>query len=178
MTRNTFFESRTAEGQVGHDEWLTPPSVLDLVRKVGIIGLDPFATKSPHDQVKAKIKYQLPRSDGLKLTWKVPQGLTFANPPFMHLRVVSEKLLAEKLKGAEIILLAPIRADTIWFKNAVEASSAICFLPKRLRFLSPVSGQVEGTSMYPSGLFYIGKRLGTFHSAMKDAGWVVKTRWE
>jgi hypothetical protein len=166
------------------DDWLTPVSILERVRKVakdGKIALDPCG--NPQSKVDAARTFTGPAhagEDGLEKSWtrEAKGGLVYANPPYgAVLGKWAEKASLEGALGAEIIFLCPARTDTQYFLFLLEAK-AICFLTGRVKFLSPGPGGVpveRQGSTFPTAVSYFGTRPERFVNAWKDMGWIVRT---
>lgn len=175
-------------------DWQTPDEILDLVRKVGPIKLDPatvrenpcgaevcyFPTASipqPPKEVRGKMKEQPPRlifdlNDGLRDTWK-RGGLVYCNPPYGR-EIVKwmAKARQEAKLGAEIIMLVPSRTDTAWWHvNVVGHARRVCFVEGRLTFRGAPS-----VAPFPSALVYYGGDEDRFASVFRSLGWVVEGR--
>lgn len=140
---------------VKHD-WCTPPLVLDRVRRVGPIALDPCT--SPANPCGAEASYSL---HGLSLPW---WGLAFVNPPYgRELVKWADKVVEEAARGIEIIMLVPSRTDTRWWGHAFEAAQACALWRGRITFVGAPSA-----APFPSCLFYFGARRRRFSLAFKD----------
>lgn len=153
-------------------DWRTPAVVLDLVRQLGPIGLDPAGHQE--SLVGAAVEYRLARGDdGLVMPWTV-SGLVYVNPPFGRaLPEWAAKAAAEARKGAEIILLTPARTDTRWWHGTILQADAICYWRGRLTFEG-----APAPSPFPSALSYWGPSADRFaevfgtrgHVALRAAG--------
>jgi len=141
--------------------WQTPQNILDLVRIVGPIELDPCGGGG--SLVDARETYLLPLQDGLVLPWG--KGLVFCNPPYgTALKHWIKKACGEARGGSEIILLVPSRTDTKWFREAWAWCSMACLWSGRIRFVG-----ARDPAPFPSILFYYGTN-NTFYNAFKDHG--------
>lgn len=157
-----FSTARTGEGD---DTWRTPPEVLDRVRRLGPIGLDPCT--APDNPVGAPVFFT-ELDDGLARSW-AGFGLVFCNPPYSQLRAAWGLKIAREGLRAEIVSLVPARTETEWFREACWSSaSAVCFWYGRLTF---VGG--EASAPFPSALPYHGPRPEAFARAFEDDGRVV-----
>lgn len=134
-------------------DWRTPEWFLDLVRRVGPIGLDPAtspANPTFAEQFFAPAPPILPvfgrwlGDDGLRCVWPVDR-LTFVNPPYgPHLsgpvepdyQIIREGELigvgrgwAEKIASheGERIALVPVRTETAWWGRMFYASDLVLF---------------------------------------------------
>ena len=153
------------------DRWRTPEEVLDCVRGVGPIGLDPFTESD--NPVGARHIYT-EEEDGLRAEW-AGFGLVFANPPYSAgwLKKVARKVAAEAGAGCEIILLVPSDTSTRWHQSLRETARAYCAPAKRLRFLRPPGDGREATGdRRPSCVWYFGERPYLFCHAFQGMGFV------
>jgi site-specific DNA-methyltransferase (adenine-specific) len=144
------------------DDWPTPDCVLERVRRVGEIGLDPCAGARPFGAV---CEYRADRGeDGLALSWR-GKGLTYVNPPYG--RSIGA-WVAQCSEADECIALLPARPDTAWWHEGVVRAQAILFWRGRLTFVG-----AEAPAPFPSAVAYWGPRPGKFVEAFGDAGWLV-----
>lgn len=148
-----------------HSEWQTPEYVLERVRKLGPIGLDPASCKG--NPTKAKV-FLTPETDGLSRPW-THSGLVFVNPPYgrAHNRPWARKIAHEGAEGAEIVALVASRTGSQWFEHMWTAQ-AICFLTGRLQFVGADNG-----APFDSALCYWGDNQDVFAQAMKDLGTII-----
>lgn len=135
MNTDLMFSSATPEH-------FTPPWILDLVEKVGPIGLDPCSHPKSEAIKRAHRVYMSsfdPKwgpivlgPDGLVESWnEFPQGLVFVNPPYgRELAKWAAKMAKEK--QCAIIALVPARVDTGWWRELNPI--AWCALAGRLKF--------------------------------------------
>ena len=140
-------QSRTASSS---DEWQTPERVLELVRTVNRIALDPCTTKS--NPVGADECYYLPKHDGLLLRWSVGAGLNYVNPPYG--RAIAgwvECCVENSLWDCEIIALVPANTDTRWYDRANTTANARCEVRGRLTFKG-----APAPAKFGSAVFYWG----------------------
>ena len=157
-----------------HD-WRTPAVVLDRVRQIGPIGLDPCGAEG--SLVGARITLSLEDgNDGLSADWvqligglEADPRLIFVNSPYgSEVGRWVAKAVREARAGAEIVLLLPARTDARWWQNHVRAAAAVCFWAGRLKFVGAPS-----SAPFPSALWYFGSRVAAFREAFADAGWIV-----
>ena len=143
-------------------DWCTPSCVLERVRRVGVIVLDPCTMPdNPCDAL------QWCDSDGLDVEWG--DGLTYVNPPYgRELPRWLAKCRVEAGAGAEIIALVPSRTDTAWWHASAEDCDAIAFWRGRLTFEG-----APAPAPFPSCLFYWGHRTGVFKRAFRDVARVI-----
>lgn len=164
------FDKRTESTR---DDWNTPSWLLDLVRRVRPIDLDPCG--NPTSLVGATREYgRHVDRDGLALPWHVAGGgLVFVNPPYgKALPDWARKYAHESERNAEIVALVPARTETKWFRTMRNASVAVCFLSKRVHFVGGTSG-----ATFPSAVFYTGRHVVDFYTAFHEHGWTVPARW-
>jgi len=141
-------------------DWNTPEEVLELVRKVAPIGLDPCSNVT--SKVKASAAWL---SGGLEVDWG-GFGLVYVNPPYgRELKQWAFKIIAEQNKGTEIIALVPSRTDTQWFQMLFEQCDRVCFWKGRITFVG-----APAPAPFPSAVFYFGHRPKDFEIAFEDTG--------
>jgi len=140
-----------------HD-WQTPELVLELVRKLGPILLDPCTTDDNPCGAVARYVTQ-----GLDLGWSCwadtgQSGLVFVNPPYgRQLGAWVEKATSEAVYGVEIVLLTPCRPDTRWYDHARSTCNAYCEIRGRLTFKG-----APHPAPFPSALHYWGPKPWLF----------------
>lgn len=147
-------------------DWQTPAHVLDRVRKLDRIGLDPASSKG--NPTRARV-HLTPERDGLTRSW-THSGLVFVNPPYgrAHNRPWARKIRHEAEQGAEIVALVAARTGSQWFTHMWTAQ-AICFVAGRLQFVG-----AENSAPFDSALCYWGERADAFVAAMKDLGTIIQ----
>jgi site-specific DNA-methyltransferase (adenine-specific) len=148
-----------------HD-WQTPERVLDLVRQVGPIALDPCTTaENPCD---ARVCF-VPPADGLALQWSWEinaDGVIYVNPPYGRaIGAWVDKCVLEAGYAGQIILLVPARPDTAWYDVAKQGANALCEVRGRLRFKGADAG-----APFPSALFYWGTSPFLFCHVFQELG--------
>lgn len=106
----------------GHDEWLTPPEILD---KLGRFDLDPCAPAvRPWDMARRHFW-----ADGLDMPW---EGRVWMNPPFGREAIKWMRKIAQHGNG---IALIPARTETAMFYETVwGAADAVLFIKGRPHF--------------------------------------------
>jgi site-specific DNA-methyltransferase (adenine-specific) len=149
----------SARTGVGRDDWCTPECVLERVRKVGRIELDPC--DNAQSIVGAASSWM---GSGLEWTWR---GLAFCNPPYSTLRRWLAKCAEEARGGVEIIALVPARTDTRAWHESATTARAVCFWRGRITFVG-----APHPAPFPSAVLYWGPsgKLGVFTSAFDGAG--------
>ena len=149
------------------NDWQTPEVVLERVRRLGAIGLDPCT--NPANPIGAG-KYFTDAENGLLRSWW-GHGLVFVNPPYGQIKHWAEKIASESQQATllELVALVPARTDTQWWNRLVWSSAeAVCFWRGRLRFVG-----ADNCAPFPSALIYFGRHRDEFDEAFVDAGEVV-----
>jgi len=123
----------------GRDDWQTPDVVLDAVRRVGVIALDPCASPLARSQF-AEVNFckdctQSP--DGLTAPWGMwePGGLVYVNPPYSQAAAWIDKTIDAAEKGSPIILLVAARPGAKWYRKAKAHADAVAEWRGRVRFV-------------------------------------------
>jgi hypothetical protein len=159
----------------GRDDWQTPACVLERVRRVAPIGLDP-CTRSSNPvgarrfSVAAGAAEEDPEDlvDGLAQSWSgivEPGELVYVNPPYSRgcLAAWTSKCREEARAGCEIIALVLCDTSTKWWHEMDPA--AVCYWRGRLRFLG-----APAPATFPSALVYWGARPHHFANSLASAG--------
>ncbi len=135
---------------------LTPPYVLDLVRRLlGGIGLDPCT--EPDNPTGAERFYSLPQ-DGAVLPWDAQS--VFCNPPYGEARVRWVRRCVQEGRRRKVVLLIPAHTETRIFQEALAACASVIFVRARLRFgVLRENGRQEAAS-HGSALFGFGVDVG------------------
>ncbi len=152
-------------------DWETPDEILEVVRKVGPIVLDPCTTKTNPTQAE---HFYTEEQDGLKTDWNWINGVCFVNPPYgTALQKWSTKIANEGstvcAQHTHLIALTPSRTDTIWWKRMAVTANAIAFLDKRLTFKG-----APNPAPFPSCLFYYGRSPIRFSRVLSGRALVVE----
>jgi hypothetical protein len=148
--------------------WCTPKAVLDQVRRMDQIGLDPCS--NPRSIVRAKTEWTgPPKVNGLAEFWG-GHGLVYVNPPYGRaLGIWMRKCALSALAGVEIVACVPARPDTRWWHDSIVTSGAtVCFWRGRIKFLGAKQG-----APFPTAIVYYGDRPEQFSKIFNDNGWVV-----
>jgi hypothetical protein len=146
-------------------DWHTPAAVVELARRAldGLIELDPCA--GPRTRIG--VRNIRPPRDGLIRRWAPAR--CYVNPPYGRaLPLWAAKAASEAAAGAEIVLLAPSRTDTRWFRALWSAASAVCFVRGRLRFVG-----APASAPFPSAVFYCGPAPARFARVFGELGIVI-----
>lgn len=142
-------------------DWQTPPGVLDLVRGLGQIDLDPCTTADNPTEAR---RFYAPPQDGLTLPWG--EGLAYVNPPYgREIGAWVDRCHRSALGGLEVVLLTPSRTDTRWFTRLWETADAMCFWRGRIRFAG-----APHPAPFPSLVTYFGEDPWLFASVFREAG--------
>lgn len=150
------------------DNWRTPQHILELVREVRQIGLDPCP--DPENPAWVQATFAAGATNGLDLDWTdlttggAEHELVYCNPPYGHqIADWTSKAVVEAERGCEIVMLVPARVDTMWFAMIWHHARAICFIRGRLTF-----EEAEHPAPFPSALAYWGKTPHRFARACED----------
>lgn len=175
MTTNP--EGARLGGKVrGWSHWTTPAEVLDTVREVSPIALDPCGNE--HSIVHAK--HSLIGAGGLDRSWKdlapSAEGLVFVNPPYNQAKEFVRKCIIESVAGCEIIALVASRTDTQWTKGCLETCDALCFWEGRIYFGNPPEPTTGDAPSIPSVLYYWGQKRYEFCRAFDKHGFCIDMR--
>lgn len=174
------------------DDWNSPSCVLDKVRELGPLVLDPCSNE--RSIVNAEVEFRLSRGeDGLRAAWAtlgVAGGLVYLNPPYGDaIADWTRKATFEARRGAEIVALLPARTDTAWFQRDIATANALCFWRGRLRFGAAVADQrqvalfdearaqleePDETAPFPSVIAYWGPRSERFVEVFSGCGITVR----
>lgn len=168
-----------------HDDWNTPEVVLERVRMLGTIGLDPCS--NPQSTVRAAVEWRLDHGqDALRLDWN-GHGLVFCNPPYGGAvgAAFMRRMALYAALGVEIVALVPNRTDTEWYQENTRLVSAKCEWYGRLSHprgqavsnqttlweeTAPIAGKKRGTAPFPSVVLYWGPQTDRFVEAFGDCG--------
>lgn len=147
----------------------TPLVVLERVRKVGPIILDPCS--NPWSITNALIvRDGYEKGCGLEADWLALSngGLVFVNPPYGHgqMKQWAEKIAHEAKRGCEIIAIVKGDFSTQWWGIVREDATAICYWSKRIKF----GGGAHSAGTFASAVFYYGDRPLVFETAFSDVG--------
>ena len=155
---------------VRHD-WRTPSLMLDLVRTLRPIGLDPAT--SPDNPTRAA-RYYTPALDGLAQPWRCAQdALIYVNPPYgRSIGKWVAKAVAEAWSPSRphILMLLPARPDASWWQDYVGGWTRVLFWRGRLRF----EGAAHA-SPFPSAIWWQGQGAAVdFDRILGPYGWTVR----
>lgn len=99
----------------------TPVELYDQLNAIYKFNFDPCPTW-PDDK---------PQWDGLEIDWK---SSNYVNPPYKSIHKWAMKARDEQLKGNNSVLLIPLRADRIYFREWVIPFAEIIIVSPRLTF--------------------------------------------
>ena len=146
----------------GTDVHCTPADVLDRVRRIAPIALDPCT--EPHNPCGAD-RFYTERDNGLIQPW---MSLTYCNFPYSGAKSWAAKMATEAALGVAIVALVAARPDTRWWRTLWDASDVMCFWRGRLTF-----GDAKSPAPFPSALFGLNVSQRRFRQAFGDAAEVV-----
>lgn len=155
------------------DSWGTPDWLLDRVRSVGPIFLDPASwPTNPTDAYYLRTAECDPcglATDWAALLERCPlpgNGLVFVNPPYSRgsMGPWAEKIRMEARKGVEIIALTRGDTSTKWAQQLLTSADKVCF-PKRIKFKG-----AKGSPNFANLIFYWGPNTGHFWLEFIDLG--------
>lgn len=150
-------------------DWNTPAIVLDAVRRLGPIELDPCSNEGSIVGATTTCDGAI---DGLALDWAATagDGIVYVNPPYGRaIGAWTAKCADEERAGAEIVALLPARTDTAWWHRDVMTARSICLWRGRLTFLG-----APGPAPFPSAVAYWGPRRADFEAALAEHGLCVR----
>jgi hypothetical protein len=170
------------------DYYRTPAFLLELVRQVSPIALDPCGT--PDNWTGARhcftengrvTKRTAEYVDGLAAPWRELSslGLAFVNPPYSsrHLGRWVSRCAREGQHGCSVLALLPANTDTRWFQNIlIPSEPVLCFWMGRLRFVDPdTNEQAVGAGRFASLLSFWGSadERQRFRAQFRPKGWVI-----
>lgn len=148
----------------GSDDWQTPDVVLERVRKLGRLFLDPCTVAS--NPCGAQLAFH---EGGLERTWQgvTARDIAYCNPPYSGLKLWAAKVDAEAKAGVSIIALVPARTDTQWWGVLREKATAIAYWRGRIRFRGATAG-----APFPSAAFAYNLDAKAFAEAFGDVAHV------
>lgn len=112
------------------DEWATPQYLFDMLNSKYRFTLDPCATVQNHKCDK----YFTKDMDGLKQSWSGER--VFCNPPYGRdiIKWVEKAFWEHVVNKILIVMLLPVRTDTVWFHEYIYGMADLYFIKGRLRF--------------------------------------------
>lgn len=166
--------------------WRTPTKILNLVKQIAPIALDPATdAENPtgaalfvagvYGPLPAQPLYSWQANggtgiewDGLEVDWLEASqgGLVFCNPPYGDaLLTWAKKFALEWSRGTELLTLTPMRSDTEWFQDFIEPYTVRCCWRGRMKF-----GNATNSAPFPSVLAYNGPRVARFAEVFEPYG--------
>lgn len=122
------------KAHTGYEDWYTPDHILQSVKNIFTIDLDPASSIIANQTVGAK-KFYTKEDDGLSKPWS---GNVFINPPYTRgvMPGFAEKLLNEYNNGniQQGIILVNAVIDTKAGQLLLNNCDAVCFIAGRLQF--------------------------------------------
>lgn len=159
----------SARTGTGRDDWCTPSVVLDRVRGIAPIVLDPCTNGM--NPTGAQIFFVGEYDDGLSEDWHTftfrPE-LIYVNAPYSQMAKWAAKAADEAKGGARIVMLVPARTDTAWWRAATSEADAVAFWRGRITFVG-----APHPAPFPSAI--IAYNIG--HRALKRAFGDVADVW-
>ncbi|MCY4247477.1 MAG: DNA N-6-adenine-methyltransferase [Chloroflexi bacterium] len=153
----------------GRYEWYTPQWLIERVhRALGAIDLDPASSLVANEIVGAT-SYYTEADDALTKSWR---GRVFLNPPYAR-KVIDafiDHLLRQRKLGncVEYVVLVNNATETRWAQRLLSASSDVCFLSRRVRFINPHGA--SGGPLQGQMVCYAGANGDRFVFAFQDVG--------
>ena len=151
----------------GTDVHFTPVVVLDRVRSIAPIALDPCTSD---DNPVGATRFFTAKHNALTFTWQ-PVGLVFANPPYSDMHRWAEKIAKEANDWpVPFIVLCAARPDTRWWRTLLTCADVLGFWRGRLTF-----GGQTSAAPFPSALFGLNVSHRRFRQAFCEVADVVIT---
>lgn len=159
------------------NEWYTPKEYVDAVHELmGNIDLDPASNSLANENVRA-LKFFSVSDDGLSKNWK---GKIFLNPPYgisqgkSNQMRWSHRLIQQYQIGncSEAVLLVNASTGNKWFAPLWQFP--LCFVSKRIRYISPSHHKISPT--HSNVFVYMGKQSEKFEAIFSRFGQVVYAR--
>lgn len=159
--------------------WTTPDEILDPLRTMGSVMLDPCSNANSLVNAKVQIcstkKSGVDFGGGLTADWSAMAcgGLTFVNWPYgtKENRLWARKVVTEAFRGVEIVVLVAARTAEIWWHDILlwGAPSALGFVKHRLKF-----SNAKCVAPFSSCIFYWGPRVDLFKKAYSHLCFIVE----
>jgi hypothetical protein len=143
-------------GARGHDDLGTPTWLVEIVRGLGPIDLDPCS--NPWSLVEARVALSKHAGDdGLARPWSElvePGALVFVNPPYSAPLPWCQRIVEAAGAGLEVVALVKLDPSTKWSALLRAHRNARCDLHRRIRF----EGGEHAAGKLASSLSYFGTR--------------------
>ena len=143
-----------------------------MVRGVmGEIDCDPASCDIAQSYIKAATYYTI-ENDGLLHEWK---GRVFLNPPYQRdlIKAFLNHLFTQR-GVTEYITLTNNSTATKWGQMLIQGSELICFLQRRIRFLSQGTEDIAGSPLQGQMVCYRGPNKAKFKETFGDLGIVLQ----
>lgn len=114
--------------------WQTPDEVLEVVRQVGPIGLDPCTVTSNPTGAE---QFLCPDENGLDFNWRLLScgRLVYCNPPYgREVAEWADQAIEEGEAGCPLILLVAARPGSRWCQRVMASADVLCFWRGRIKF--------------------------------------------
>lgn len=166
---------------MSHDNWLTPPKVIDAVRDYTInktFDLDPCSniTELSAPVIKPQTAWYLElNGDSLSKDWSGFHSI-WVNPPYSNKKPWAKKCwdVSKDGKAHEIFLLVPCDTETSYWQTycALPHAQAVCFWNGRISFWTTEGS--AGPARFPSCIVYYGNHANNFAKYFRNYGvvWV------
>lgn len=172
-----------AEHLCDRRDWVTPPSIITRVERLGPVVLDPcagdFACHATFNIRHGRHCYGW-YGDGLALDWRrfvleAGGGLVFVNPPFGGKDgAIYEWLLKiemeARLNQLQVVLVCPASTGAVWFDRIWESARGLSFGRGREKYIDPRTGHAVGSATFWTCVAYWGPYPGEFARAFDDWG--------
>lgn len=151
-----------------NDDLGTPAWILERVRSIGPIALDPCS--NPWSRVDARVTLSKhDGEDGLARRWSTivePPALAYVNPPYSNPKPWCERIIEAADDGLEVVALLKLDPSTQWSATLRSRPRAVCDFHRRISF----DGGAHKTGQLASTLVYYGPRPYLFCHVFQDAG--------
>lgn len=148
--------------------WRTPPEVLDAVRRMGPIGLDPATSED--NPVGARFHLHDRGLSSWPLELLNPGEIVWLNPPFGRgLPQWTRHAISHAYAGTDILILTPARVGTAWYRELKLVCSAYCEWSGRIKFLD-AGGHRSAPAPFPVVIWYLGADRWRFKVALLPHG--------
>lgn len=157
----------------GNQEWYTPEWIIEAARRtMGRIDLDPASNPIANQWIRAD-RYFTHEQNGLLHEWS---GCVWLNPPYANklMNAFIDKLEQSLPTMESACVLTNNATETHWGQQLLRISSAICFLSRRVKFLTP-DVTVKHTGLQGQMVSYIGPDAPTFIANFNSYGSIFVT---
>lgn len=172
-----FTKAHRALGLQPKDLWRTPDPILDRVRQLGPIGLDPCG--NAQNTVGARLWYHPEHGNAAPTdatTWHAledDEGV-YQNHPYSQNDVWAAHAIAyyffNRARGwnGHYVVLANASSGTKWFAALSEHANAVANLRKRMAFIDPKTGKQTAGNQWGTRVWYFGDNVAGFAKAFAD----------